>query len=120
MLTGDADEYDERLMILGGQDIEADVYKAGHHGSKTSSSERFLNNVKPEYAVISCGINNVYGHPNGETLKRLVNTDIKIYNTSLDGAVTFTTDGKGLSVNSYTGGREYGKAERRDKIRETG
>lgn len=120
LLTGDADEYDERLMILGGQDIEADVYKAGHHGSKTSSSERFLNNVKPEYAVISCGINNVYGHPNGETLKRLVNTDIKIYNTSLDGAVTFTTDGKGLSVNSYTGGREYGKAERRDKIRETG
>ncbi len=105
LFTGDADEYDERLIILGEQYVKADVLKAGHHGSKTSSSERFLNEVKPEYAVISCGRNNVYGHPSYEAMERISAAGAEIYSTYLDGDITFITDGNELYIESFLNGR---------------
>ena len=75
------------------------MLKAGHHGSSTSSSSDFLAAVAPRYALISCGLDNKYGHPSDETLVRLQKYAENIYITRDDGTVVFTSDGKGLSVN---------------------
>ena len=76
------------------QDI--DVLKVGHHGSKTSSSEEFIDNITPKYSIISVGKNNRYGHPNKETLDNLVNS--KIYRTDLDGSIMFKIKNKKLKI----------------------
>jgi competence protein ComEC len=78
--------------------LKADVLKVGHHGSKYSSTLKFLEKVKPSAAVVSCGKRNSYGHPANETLKRLGNIGAKVYRTDLDGSVIATTDGKSYSV----------------------
>ena len=67
------------------QDIE--VLKVGHHGSKTSSSKEFINEINPKYSIISVGKNNCYGHPNNEVLNTLENS--KIYRTDQDGSIMF-------------------------------
>ena len=63
------------------------MLKAGHHGSKTSSSKEFINEINPKYSVISVGKNNRYGHPNKEVLDNLDNS--KIYRTDQDGSIMF-------------------------------
>ena len=63
--------------------------KVAHHGSKGASSEAFLEQVKPDISVISCGKKNRYGHPHKETLKRLENIGSKVYRTDKEGAVSF-------------------------------
>ena len=70
LFTGDADQDAEKDILAEGEDVSADVYKTSHHGSKTGSSEEFLDAVDPEYAVISCGEENKYGHPSAQTLNR--------------------------------------------------
>lgn len=72
------------------------VLKIGHHGSKTASSEDFLTALKPEFAVISAGHNNRFGHPHQEILMRLLKRKIKTLRTDLSGAITFYTDGENL------------------------
>lgn len=74
------------------------VLKVGHHGSNTSSSKKFLNEVKPEIAVISVGTGNMYGHPKQTTLNKLTKIGAKIYRTDENGTVTITTDGKTSTV----------------------
>ena len=64
-----------------------DVLKVGHHGSKTSSSKEFVDNIVPKYSIISVGKNNRYGHPNKEVLNNLENS--KIYRTDQDGSIMF-------------------------------
>ena len=90
MITGDLTEPDELAMVehYRGTDIlDCDILKVGHHGSKTSTSESFLDAVSPDIAVISVGANNTYGHPNQEVLDRLHNHRIKVYRTDVNGAV---------------------------------
>ena len=71
------------------------MLKVPHHGSSTSSSKEFLNAVTPEYAVISVGENNVYGHPHKETLQALTEANAKVYRTDQSGDITFNVnDGK--------------------------
>lgn len=70
-----------------------DVLKVSHHGSKNSTSEKFLTCVQPKIAVISAGRKNRYGHPHKETLERLQESGAVIYNTQKNGAVTLTSDG---------------------------
>ena len=70
MYAGDLTEYAERSLV-GKADLKSDILKVAHHGSKTSSSEEFVSAVSPKFSVISCGENNLYSHPNEETLKRL-------------------------------------------------
>lgn len=77
---------------------DIDVYKVGHHGSDTSSSMDFLNVIKPDYAVISCGEGNSYGHPNDITIENLSKFTDKIYRTDLMGTIVFTSDGKSLDI----------------------
>ena len=74
------------------------VLKVGHHGSNTSSSLKFLEQVKPQIAVIMVGKDNSYGHPNQETLEKLEKMNSKIYRTDEDGTITITSDGTKCKV----------------------
>ena len=96
MFTGDAEETSEIdiLETYKASDLKSDVLKVGHHGSSTSSSARFLQAVMPEYAVISCGRDNDYGHPHAITLRKLEDTGAAVLRTDELGTVTFISDGK--------------------------
>ncbi|MDD3193012.1 MAG: ComEC/Rec2 family competence protein [Oscillospiraceae bacterium] len=98
LFTGDAEKAAEADLIAAGGDLRADVLKAGHHGSSTSSSDAFLNAVSPKIVAISCGQNNDYGHPHKEVLASLSQRGIAVYRTDLQGAVTLTTDGTDITV----------------------
>lgn len=98
LFTGDMEGQDEMLLMLSGADVGADVLKVSHHGSKNSSTEKFLEAVGAKTAVISCGKNNNYGHPNLETLWRIEDTQATIYTTSRYGCITIITDGKAMNI----------------------
>lgn len=98
LITGDCEKDEEKDIMSQNFDLSADVLKAGHHGSRTSSSQEFLDLVAPQYAVISCGENNDYGHPHKEALKRLQKTANKVYITKDDGTVIFKSNGRKLSA----------------------
>ena len=76
------------------------VLKVGHHGSKTSSSKEFINEVNPKYSIVSVGKNNRYGHPNKEVLNNL--SDSKIYRTDQDGSVVFKVKNSKLKIKTYS------------------
>ncbi len=94
LLAGDIEKEGEGRILEFFPDLRADVLKAGHHGSKTSSSSEFLEGVKPKIAIISVGKRNNFFHPHPSTLERLRNHGIKIYRTDLNGAVMVKTDGE--------------------------
>lgn len=98
ILTGDAEKLAEDEMIESGSLRHADVYKAGHHGSDTSGSQDFMDIISPDYAVISCGAGNSYGHPCESTLERLSQFTDKIYRTDLCGTIVFVSDGENITV----------------------
>ena len=98
LITGDCEKEEEDRLILKGCDLRADVLKAGHHDSATSSSAEFLAAVRPVYAVISCSEDNSYGHPAESTLKRLKAIAREVLITKDSGNIVFVSDGKGLSV----------------------
>jgi len=91
LLTGDAGKGVERHLLK--QNIESEILKAGHHGSKTSSDPLFLSAVSPEYAIISAGKENRYGHPSREVLDALASVGAKIFQTSEEGTIVFVSDG---------------------------
>lgn len=96
LLTGDATSNVERKIY--NEDIKSDVLKVAHHGSSYSSTDVFLDRVKPYYAVISVGKNNIYNHPSNKTLEKLNKRNIKVYRTDLDGTIVFISDGENLSA----------------------
>lgn len=96
LFTGDAEKVVEKDIIESRVDIEADIYKCAHHGSDTSNSGEFLDKVHPSVAVISCGVDNMYGHPHTEVLEALYERDVKVYTTYSDGDVVFAFDGEGF------------------------
>ena len=69
--------------------MQTDVLIVGHHGANTSTSEELLETAQPQYAVISCGAGNVYGHPDGRTLARLEKSEAEILRTDLEGDLRF-------------------------------
>ena len=99
LLTGDAEEAAEADMLASGLDLSADVYKAGHHGSRTASTEAFMEAVNPTYAVISCGEDNSYGHPHAEVLNRFREMGIQVFRTDLQGTIVAVSDGKDITFN---------------------
>ncbi|WP_139492844.1 ComEC/Rec2 family competence protein [Brevibacillus dissolubilis] len=99
LFSGDAELEAETDMVNSGRTLSANIYKAGHHGSRTSSSDAYLNKINPSVAVISCGAGNTYGHPHAETISKLQARGIKIYRTDLQGTIIFTTSGSGWVVN---------------------
>ena len=98
LFCGDADFTDEADMEAAGFPLKSDVIKIGHHGSATSSSAEFLQDVKPKFAVISVGAGNSYGHPTQTALNSIADVGAKVLRTDLLGTIIFTTDGKNLSV----------------------
>lgn len=99
LFTGDAEQTSEKEILAKGYNIKSDVLKVGHHGSKTSTTTRFLDAVSPRYAVICVGANNQYGHPAPETLSKLAERGIKVYRTDEAGTIIATSDGKSISFN---------------------
>lgn len=95
MLPGDAPQGVERyLASTYGNQLESEVLKLGHHGSKNSSANEFLAAVNPKFAVVSAGKNNTYGHPALETVARVKDHNIPLVSTIDQGRITFASDGK--------------------------
>ncbi len=100
LLTGDAPASVENYLVrVAPEAITTDVLKLGHHGSKTSSSDEFLTATGARYAVVSAGKNNKYGHPHAEVTERVQLHAMQLLST-IDGTITFTTDG--VSINQKT------------------
>jgi competence protein ComEC len=93
LFTGDMEEHNEQR-IINEQRLDVDVLKAGHHGSRFSSIDTFLQAVSPEVAVISAGENNTYGHPHQEALERIESAGVEhIFRTDLNGTITLVANG---------------------------
>ena len=96
MFMGDAGVEKEKDILNKYKISNVDVLKVGHHGSKTSSSKTFINEINPKYSVISVGKNNRYGHPNKEVLNNLEQS--KIYRTDQDGSIMFKIKNNKLKI----------------------
>lgn len=110
LFTGDAEQAEEREIAGAGYDMKSTVLKVGHHGSVDATSELFLGRVMPEYAVISVGADNPYGHPAEEVLNRLDAAGAKVYRTDLQGSIICVSDGKAVSFSCDPGAGSGGEA----------
>lgn len=99
LFTGDAEEASETEMLSNGIELSADVYKVAHHGSRSASTQEFLNAVRPKYAVISCGEGNSYGHPHAEVLNRLRSMGVEVFRTDEQGSIIASSDGENITWN---------------------
>lgn len=99
LFVGDAQKESEEEMIESGLELKADVLKAGHHGSSSSTSEEFLHAAAPAYAVISCGEGNDYGHPHAAVLNLLRKEGIRVFRTDEQGSITAYSDGMNITWN---------------------
>ena len=111
LFTGDAEVESEHDILDAGFDISCDVLKVGHHGSDSSTSYLWLRQSMPEYAIISVGQDNTYGHPHQEVVSRLEDAGVAIYRTDLLGDIICTSDGRTVTITShrYTGTVEVSK-----------
>lgn len=101
LFTGDIDKEVEKSIINNVQLMDYDILKVAHHGSNSSSSQEFLNVIKPEYAIISCGINNQYGHPGLSTIETIKKINAKYYITNEAGAIQITSDGSLYQISTF-------------------
>lgn len=111
MFTGDGEKVTEDgiLSRYGSDALKANILKAPHHGSKTSSSDAFLKAVKPEWAIISCGVNNDYHHPHPSIRTKYGKMKIDYYRTDINGNITITTTGKKVDGKLYQIKAQKGK-----------
>lgn len=100
LLMADAGKSAQKALLKENLNLDCDVLKLGHHGSADSTSEELLSACTPQYAVISCGVNNQYNHPDEETLNRLEECNASIYRTDLMGDVTFIVDDGNIKINT--------------------
>lgn len=98
LFQGDAEKEVESALLKKGYDLSADIIKVGHHGSKTSSTSKYIKAVSPKAAIISCGAGNRYGHPSNETLATLENFNVDTYITMNSGDITAISDGKTITI----------------------
>lgn len=116
LFTGDMERTAEADLLEAGYDLEATVLKVGHHGSDTSTSYPFLRAVMPQYAVISVGAGNSYGHPSEDVLSRLRDAETTVYRTDQQGTVVAYSDGTQVTFETGkevapTPGRTEGTAQ---------
>ena len=97
LFTGDAEWEPEHDMVEAGYDLSATLLKVGHHGSDTSTAYVFLREIMPQYAVISVGEGNSYGHPTEDTLSRLRDAGATVFRTDLQGDIICYSDGNTLT-----------------------
>ena len=100
LFMGDSGKIVENYLLKNAVLGKVDILKVGHHGSKTSSSKEFINEINPKYSIISVGKNNRYGHPNKEVLNNL--RDSKIYRTDQDGSIMFKIKNNKLRIETYS------------------
>lgn len=98
IFQGDAEKTVENQLLNSDFDLDADIIKLGHHGSNTSSTDKYLKAVNPRYAIISCGADNSYGHPHDEVVERLKKNNISFYVTAQTGDITVISDGKNIDI----------------------
>jgi len=99
IFTGDAEKVaEEEVVKKYANELKADVIKFGHHGSSTSSTKEFIEAISPKYGIISCGLDNSYGHPHRETLKIIEKMGIEAYRTDKEGQITITSDGNNIEI----------------------
>lgn len=98
LFTGDAEAIVEYAILDSGVNIDCDIFKCAHHGSSTSNTEEFLNEISPEICIVSCGLNNDYGHPHREVVGYLADNNIKMYRTDLDGDIMIAFNEFSFSV----------------------
>ena len=103
LLTGDMGEETEQKLLEMGDLEDVDFLKVGHHGSHYSTSQQFLDKIKPEYAIISCSSTNTYGHPAPEIVERLEKADCKVGFTMKSGAVTVSWQKGKIRLKGYLG-----------------
>ncbi len=102
LFTGDAEESAENEILDRSYDIDTDIFQAGHHGSSSSNTPNFIDEISPEVVIYSAGVDNSYGHPHDEVIKGLRSRNIDIYGTDIYGTIKVTTDGKTYRIdNSY-------------------
>lgn len=100
LFTGDSETKAEREMLARGEQVAATIYHAGHHGSKTSTTEDFFKAVNPEVVIYSAGAHNKYGHPDQEVVDRIKASGVNLYGTDVDGTIQLKTDGVTYTVQS--------------------
>ncbi|MCK6462598.1 MAG: MBL fold metallo-hydrolase [Candidatus Pacebacteria bacterium] len=99
LLTGDMeDNLENYLLAPGARNLKSNVLKVGHHGSRTSTSEMFLGSVSPDFAVISAGAENKYGHPHKEIMERLEKFETPVLRTDEEGTIKIFSDGERISI----------------------
>ncbi len=103
LFMGDAEREAEKALLESGADLRADVLKAGHHGGNTSTGEALLQQVQPAISVLTCGINNAYGHPHTETLRRLRDVGATVYRSDVNGTICMRADGETVTVTTQKG-----------------
>jgi len=97
LFAGDAEIDSEQDILNAGTNLKSTLLKVGHHGSDTSTSYRWLREIAPEYAIISVGKNNSYGHPTEQTLSRLRDAEVTLFRTDLQGHIICTSNGETLT-----------------------
>ena len=98
LLSGDIEAPLEKKLVLIGADLDSDFLKIAHHGSKTSTTQEFLEAVTPKAAFIEVGAKNRYGHPHPKVLERLESLNIKYYRTDIDGTIELLLDGRNYLI----------------------
>ena len=101
LLAGDIEQAAEDSLVASGANLRADILKVPHHGSRTSSTEAFINAVSPRYAVLSVGERSRFGHPHRAVVDRYLARGVKLLQTGRDGMVTVETDGATLDITTY-------------------
>jgi len=101
LLAGDIERNAEESLVASGVNLQADVLKAPHHGSRTSSTEAFVNAVNPRYAVISVGERSRFGHPHATVVERYTAHGVNLLQTGCNGMVTLESDGSTFDIRTY-------------------
>ena len=114
IFTGDAESTSEKAMCESGIDLSCDVLVPGHHGSATATSWDFLQATVPEYAVISCGKDNQYGHPDKDVMDKLESMDIHVYRTDKQGTIVAVSDGTTITWDQEPC-NDYSPGDKEDK-----
>lgn len=100
LITGDAESDSEKEICKTNLELESNVYIMGHHGSGTSTSWQLLQKATPEYAILSCGTGNTYGHPHIESMEKLQDMEIQLLRTDKQGTIIASTDGTSIAWNT--------------------
>lgn len=101
LISADAEEETERLILSRTHDVKSQVLLVGHHGSESATTAQWINAVSPSVAVISCGRNNEYGHPSDSVVERLEMMNVRVYRTDVHGAVSIMSDGTSVTASPH-------------------